>query len=468
MSFGENIVGPGESTTLRESAGRIVKAALRRVEPSAMTRAALSVTADTLRCAVDGKAVATIRLNDFDRVLVLGFGKAAAHMARGVEHVLGSRITDGLVITKYGHTTNLERVRVREAAHPVPDDNGFSAASELAQLAEAADERTLVINLVSGGGSALLTLPYRDDTRQVSLEDLQSTTAALLRAGADITEINTVRKHLSAVKGGRLASLLAPAVSVSLLLSDVVGDDLSSIASGPTVGDTGTFVQAHEIIARYELLESLPPAVARLISDGMSGKVPDTPRPGDAVFERAFTAIIGSNAQALLAAAEAAAAEGFEPVVLSSRVEGEAREIAHFYTALAADAPRLYPHRLPLCFIAGGETTVTVRGTGLGGRNQEMAVSALLDMARHPAWYQRALCVAVATDGTDGPTDAAGGFADLDALERLAPSPREAEAVIRPALAENDAYHVLSQAEALIKTGPTGTNVCDIQLVLRE
>jgi hydroxypyruvate reductase len=419
-----------------------------------------------LRCLIDGAEVGEWTLSAFDQIFVIGFGKAAAPMAAGVEKVLGERITDGLVVVKYGHTLPLNHVRVREAAHPVPDENGRAAAAEIAALAAAATERTLVINLISGGGSALLTLPYWNERYELTLSDMRETTEILLRIGADITEINTIRRHLSAVKGGRLAALLHPATSVSIVLSDVVGDELSSIASGPTVPDSTTFAEAAEIIERYGVWAHLPVRVGELLREGATGALPDTPGPGDKVFERASTIVVGSNLQALQAAARQASSEGFETMVLSSRIEGEAREIARFYAGIAADAGRANVASGPICVIAGGETTVTVRGPGKGGRNQEMVAAVLLEMAKHPRWFANTLFVAASTDGTDGPTDAAGGFADLDAVARIASSLRDARAKIRQAISESDSYGLLLGADALIKTGATNTNVCDIQLVL--
>jgi hydroxypyruvate reductase len=268
------------------------------------------------------------------------------------------------------------------------------------------------------------------------------------------------------VKGGRLAALLHPAQSISIVLSDVVGDELSSIASGPTVPDESTYAQAREIVTRYGAADALPASVAAVLEDGAAGKIGDTPGGGDPVFASARTAVVGSNIQALRAASRAAEEAGFRTLLLSSRVEGEAREIAHFYTALAADAELMARDGRPLCIIAGGETTVTVRGEGAGGRNQEMAAAALLEMSRHPDWFERRLFMAASTDGNDGPTDAAGGFADLAALQQLAPTYREGQAELRDALSRNDSYELLSRAGALVKTGPTGTNVCDIQIVL--
>lgn len=457
----------GKQAALRDSAFRIVEAAISRVDPEKMTAEALKVESGVLRCVVDGAQAATLPLAEFQRIVVIGFGKAAASMALGVEKALGDRIEAGVVVVKYDHGRPLERIRIREAGHPVPDQNGLDAAAEIAAIAAAADERTLVINLISGGGSALLTLPYRDKAHELTLLDMQETTQALLRVGADITEINTVRRHLSAVKGGRLAAQLHPATSISLVLSDVVGDELSSIASGPTVGDASTFGQAVEVLKRYHIWTELGDRVQRFFEAGLAETVPDTPAPGHRVFKTASTFIIGSNIQALRAASEAAAREGFEPLLLTSRVEGEAREIARFYTAIASDVTRMY-RNAPVCIIAGGETTVTVKGEGLGGRNQEMATAALLEMARHPSWYERVLFVASSTDGTDGPTDAAGGMADLHAVRRLAPTTREAQVVLRDALLRSDSYWLLSRADALLKTGPTGTNVCDIQLVLHD
>ncbi len=457
--------------------------------------AALAVTTED--------ATLRLELGGFNRLLVIGIGKAAARMARSLEAVLGDRISAGVVVTKYGHGEPLSRIELYEAGHPVPDEAGVRATRRIEELLADTDERTLVISLVSGGGSALLVDPYHDEHHELTLADLQEVTRLLLSCGATIQEINCLRKHLSSVKGGRLARLMMPATSLNLILSDVVGDDPASIASGITAPDSSTYGQALEIATRYAILESLPAAVRRLVEAGAGGAAdypggaaapadeagaptapPETPGPGDAAFERVHNVVIGSNTQALLAAAEAAREAGYTTVVLTSRLVGEAREVAKVFPAIARDvrengmlaAP-------PVCVLAGGETTVTLRNAdGRGGRNQELLLSALREMVASlqgmrpegggsaPGAAGNAartaasgiIFASVATDGNDGPTDAAGAYFDADIVERAGGDP----AALERALAENDAYPYLDGLGALIRTGPTNTNVCDIQVLL--
>lgn len=439
-------------------------------------------------------AVLRLELGGFERLLVIGIGKAAARMARSLEAVLGDRISAGVVVTKYGHGEPLSRIELYEAGHPVPDEAGVLAARRVEELLADTDERTLVISLVSGGGSALLVDPYHDESHELTLADLQKVTRLLLSCGATIQEINCLRKHLSSVKGGRLARMMMPATSLNLILSDVVGDDPASIASGITAPDSSTYGQALEIATRYAILESLPAAVRGLVEAGAVGAAgggdgadagappqtapPETPGPGDAAFERVHNVVIGSNTQALLAAAEAAREAGYTTVVLTSRLVGEAREVAQVFPAIARDVrEKGMLAAAPACVLAGGETTVTLRdadgrggpgrsGTGLGGRNQELLLSALREMVVSLPGSRSAasgiIFASVATDGNDGPTDAAGAYFDAGIVGRAGRDP----AALEKALAENDAYPYLDGLGALIRTGPTNTNVCDIQVLL--
>lgn len=452
----------------RERVREIFSAAVRRVDPDAMIKTVMRVRNDTLTIQTEQES-ASYDLAQFRRVVVVGAGKAGARMGRSVEEILGDRIETGVIAVKPGHGETLSRITLVEAGHPVPNDGSVQAGRRIAAILDDADETTLILSLVSGGGSALLTLPFDTAPYGISLEDMQATTQALLASGADIREINTIRKHLSAIKGGRAAARAYPATMVSLILSDVVGDDLSSIASGLTSPDTGTFSDALNIFERYRIVDTVPPPVTRLIRAGVAGDVPDTPRSGDFVFERTRNILIGTNAQALIAARARAFELGLNPLVLSSRIEGEAREVARFYAAIARDLvrfdgdPAVTPVALPACVIAGGETTVTLHGDGLGGRNQEMALAFLLRVA-DTAGAERITFFSGGTDGNDGPTDAAGGWVDADAIAALARSGLDGDAH----LANNDAYHLLESIGALEKTGPTNTNVCDIQVIVVE
>jgi hydroxypyruvate reductase len=344
---------------------------------------------------------------------------------------------------------------VHEAGHPVPDQSSVAATRDLAALLREVTPRDLVFCVISGGGSALLTLPAED----LTLADLQATTQLLLRAGATIHEINTLRKHLDIVKGGGLARLTNGAPIVSLILSDVIGDDLSVIASGPTVPDPSTFAAAWRIVQQFDLVDQLPAAVRTRLRHGAAGEIPDTPKPGDPLFDRVQTVIIGSNAQAAQAAEKAAQQLKFNTLLLTTQVQGEAREVAKVAAAIATEIARYNrPVPKPACLILGGETTVTLKGHGLGGRNQEIALAAALAIDGLP----NTLIAALGTDGTDGPTDAAGAIATGDTVEHARSIGLDAQAY----LADNDAYHFFQPLGDLIVTGPTGTNVNDVLVVL--
>ncbi|RME13975.1 MAG: glycerate kinase [Ardenticatenia bacterium] len=391
------------------------------------------------------------------RLFVVGMGKAAARMALAVHEKAGDLITDGLVITKYGHATApaIGRIRVREAAHPVPDEAGVAATNAMLSLLADTRPDDLVLVLVSGGGSALLVAPAPG----LRLADLQQTTDLLLASGATIHELNTVRKHLSAVKGGQLARHAAPAHVETLIISDVVGDDLDVIASGPTVPDPTTFADAKAVLERYGLWERVPPAVRHHLNAGCAGHLPETPKPGDPVFERVRNYLIARNADAAQAAAEEAERAGWHAQVLTTFLQGEAREVGRVVAALGQQIARYdTPLPTPACLILGGETTVTVRGNGIGGRNQELALAAALAIEG----WERLLIATFATDGGDGPTEAAGGVVDGATTQAI----RTAGIDPRRALDNNDSYHALHAAHALIVTGPTGTNVTDLVFVL--
>jgi hydroxypyruvate reductase len=389
------------------------------------------------------------------RVLLVGAGKASAEMAAAVEDLLGPHVSDGLVITKDGHAVPTRRVAVREASHPLPDARGVAATAALRALLDSAGERDLVLVLLSGGGSALLEQPADG----LTLGDLQTTTDALLRAGATIDELNAVRKHLSAVKGGNLARAAAPAKVLVLVLSDVVGNPLDVIASGPCAPDPTTYADALAVLARYQLAEAVPPAVRAHLEAGARDERPETPKPGDPVFARVRHVIIGDNAQAAAACVAEAERRGLRALLLSTFVEGEAREVGRVLGALAREL-RVHGRPLapPACLVLGGETTVTVRGPGRGGRNQEVALGA----ARALAGLADLLVVSVATDGGDGPTDAAGACADGTTLARAAALGLDPQAH----LARNDAYPFFQALGDLLVTGPTRTNVNDLLLVL--
>lgn len=452
-----------DHTSLRADAEAIFRAGVQRVDPRPMVRDAIRLEGSVLTIHTDRRSQ-TWDLTDFDRVMILGFGKASARMALGLEDALGNRISGGLIAVKHGHGEVLGFMELIEASHPVPDESSAVAARRILSLADEVDGRTLAIILVSGGGSAILCAPYDDGKRRISLADKAAVTSALLACGADIREINTVRRHLSAVKGGRLAAALSPATVVSLVLSDVLGDELSSIASGPTVPDASCWADAMGVIQRYGIESRIPEAAMQLLRDGLTGAVPDTPKPGNPVFDKVSNIILGSNRQAALAAIAKAEELGYRTLYLGSRVACEAREAALFYQGIAAScASHREPAQPPVCIIGGGETTVTIRGEGKGGRNQEMALAflcGLIDM--EPGLADRLCFLSGGTDGNDGPTDAAGAFADASLLA----SSRKTGLDPRKFLASNDSYHYFERINGLLKTGPTNTNVCDLQISL--
>jgi len=408
-----------DSTDLRDSA-------LRAVDPFAAVLRHLHLDGSMLRAGtamlhLTGPAAESPR-----RVFVLSVGKAAVPMAAAACQILGDVPVEGVVVTKYGHAANYElpsTLDVVEAGHPVPDAAGVRGGIAFLRCLNRTTEDDLVLLLLSGGGSALLPAP----SAGVTLEDLQVTTDLLLRSGANIVDLNAVRKHLSSLKGGQLARMAAPAPVVALVLSDVVGDPMDVIASGPTAPDPTTFAQAWDVVERYALTDAVPKSVSAHLLAGLRGEVPETPKPGDCLFDRVHNVIVGSNALAAQAAVARAEALGYAALLLTTFIEGEAREIAKVAVALARSLKETgHPVPLPACLVWGGETTVTVSGQGKGGRNQELALAAALGLEG----IEGVAVMALATDGTDGPTDAAGAVVDG------------------------------------LRLGPTGTNVNDILVLL--
>jgi hydroxypyruvate reductase len=385
----------------------------------------------------------------YDNVYVVGAGKAGASMAQAAERVLGKRITTGLINVKYGHTAKLRRIELNECGHPVPDEAGVNGAARIAAIAESAGANDLVLCLISGGGSALMPLPAEG----ITLREKQETTRQLLACGANIHEMNALRKHISRIKGGQLARLAAPATIESLLLSDVIGDNLDVIGSGPTAPDASTFAEVAAILAKYKI--SLPASVRERIDRGLRGEIPETPKPGDPLFARAGNTVIGSNRLALDAAARTARELGYRTLILASEIQGETRDVARMHAAIAREIVQTgRPVKPPACIITGGETTVTLRGQGLGGRNQEFVLAAAIDIAG----LDNVVVFSAGTDGTDGPTDAAGAIADGGTLSRQPDAQRYLDA--------NDSYHYFEALGDLVKTGPTNTNVMDVRIIL--
>ncbi len=396
-------------------------------------------------------------LSQYRQVFVVGAGKAGSSMAAAIEEILGDRITQGIITVKYGHLEELSRVKIQEAGHPVPDENGYKGTKAIYDLARLADEKTLVICLISGGGSALMPLPVAD----ITLEDKQMTTKVLLACGATIHEINAIRKHLSAIKGGGLARAVYPATIITLILSDVVGDDLDSIASGPCVPDSMTFKDCQSIFTKYAIESEIPERVRHYIKRGLSGEVSETPKRGDEIFRKAQNVIVGNNFNALIKAKEKSEELGYNTLLLSSRIEGETREVAFNHMAIAMEIElNDFPVPKPACILTGGETTVKLKGGGKGGRNQEFVLAAATKMEG----LSKVVVLSAGTDGTDGPTDAAGALADVKTMERATDNGLD------PAeyLDNNNSYNFFDGLGDLYKTGPTNTNVMDIRIILVE
>lgn len=453
--------------TCRRHLHQIFCAALKRVDPYRAIQSMVSLSGDLLQIKTEDLAI-DLDLTDYNRILLLGAGKAAAPMARAFEELLGDRITTGLICVKEGHLEPLQRTEVLEAAHPIPDQRGLAAAHRLAELAKAADENTLIINCISGGASALLPYPLDQESSAgvaaVSLADKQRLTNLLLGCGAPIEEINCVRKHLSVIKGGRFLRLAAPARSMNFILSDVVGDDLSSIASGLTSADPTTFSDALSIIDRYQLRSHTPAGILAALEHGQEGKIAETPKEGDKCLSYATNILIGTNRHALLAAERQAQQLGYHTRAGSVMITGEARNAARYLATIAREVAvsDMFMEK-PACLLFGGETVVTLQGGGKGGRNQELTLAFLQELATWDHRQQAQVCfLSAATDGNDGPTDAAGAFADIEILSRA----KTAALDMEHDLNDNDSYHFFEKVEGLLISGPTNTNVGDLQIVL--
>ncbi len=435
---------------LRGDARAIFDAGLKAVDPIKAVKNHVNRNGNSLRVQGIEYDVAA-----YENIYVIGMGKAAASMAKAVEDILGDKLTAGIVNVKYGHTVPLNKIKINEAAHPVPDDAGLKGSQEIIGVLKDTTEKDLVICLISGGGSALLPLPAGD----LTLKDKQAVTKSLLECGADIHEINSIRKRISAVKGGRLAALVYPSTLISLILSDVIGDDLDVIASGPTVPDTHTFHDCRNIIQKYKLDQRVPKSVIEYIEKGCSGEIEDTPKSDSSVFERTQNAIVGSNILAVSAAKEKAEELGYNSLILSTFIHGETEEVAKVHTAIAKEIISSgNPLKKPACIISGGETTVTIEGKGLGGRNQEFVLAAALDIKG----LNDVVILSGGTDGNDGPTDAAGAIADGTTISRASKLGLNAY----EHLCDNNSYNFFKPLGDLLITGPTNTNVMDLRVLL--
>jgi glycerate 2-kinase len=436
----------------RKAMEEILRAGLDAVDPERAVRRYVRREDETLFVGKDSYS-----LDRYRRVILAGAGKGTAPMAKALEDILGDRLSSGWIIVKYGYGLPLQRTSVVEAGHPIPDEAGMRAAGELLSQLRECTEEDLVICAFSGGGSALLPSPIPPFT----LDEKQACTRLLLECGATIDEINAIRKHLSRTKGGQLAKEAYPATMISLLLSDVVGDRLDVIASGPTVPDESTYRDCMGIVKRYDLVDRLPKGMVEHFKAGIAGLVPETPKQGDPVFSRVQNLIVGNNRECLLAARDKAASLGYHTLVLSSQIEGEAREVARVLAAVAKEIHQVgIPIAPPACILAGGETTVTIHGKGKGGRNQELALACAMAI---DGWEGISLFSA-GTDGTDGPTDAAGAMVDGTTCRRARGISLDPHAF----LAENNSYSFFESLGYLIKTGPTRTNVMDMICMLVE
>lgn len=448
--FGRALQRDGVKGERRQIAAQILQAALAAVDPASAIKRHVARHGDTLQV-----GDRQYDLRHYRRILVVGAGKASGAMAQAVEEILGDRISAGWVNVKDGYTAPTRRIHLHEASHPVPDERGLGGAQEIVRLTREAEEDDLLLCLISGGGSALMTLPVEG----VSLADMQALTADLLRSGATINEMNAVRKHLSQIAGGNLARVAHPATVVSLLVSDVVGSPLDVIASGPTVPDTSTFADAYGVLVKYDLVGKVPAVLTAYLQRGMAGDIPETPKADDVAFARTYNLVVADNAIAAEAAIARAQALGLHTLLLSTYVEGEAREVGKVLASIGKEIVHAgRPVARPACVVAGGETTVTIHGRGRGGRNQELALSA----AQQIAGLNEVMVVALATDGTDGPTDAAGAIAEGDTVQRAAMQGLDAAEF----LAQNDSYHFFQALGDLLLTGPTNTNVNDLTLIL--
>ena len=423
---------------------KIFHAAVAAVQPRQLLPHHLSLTSDVLT--ICGQTISRTHIR---HLKLIAIGKAASAMAQEAESILGNAITHGLCITKHDHALPLRHCQTIEAGHPTPDDYSLQAGNAVRLLVADAHPDDVVILLLSGGASALLC----DLPSDCTLQDLQRTTQLLVNSGAGIAQINTVRKHLSHLKGGGLARAAHPARLFTLVLSDVVGDELDAIASGPTVPDSTTFADAWNVVQQFNLAGQLPPNIRTHLQKGVQGQLPETPKAGDAAFEQTHTSIIGSNRMALQAAAAEAKRLGYAVQIIQENITANTVAVAQELVQAAVT----YNGPLPACLLAGGETTLQVSGSGKGGRNQHFVLAALQALQTNPSPHHITV-LSAGTDGTDGPTDAAGAVVSntemINSVE------------LADCLSRFDAYHYFERHGGLIKTGPTQTNVMDVMVVL--
>ena len=447
----DNVSSPS-TRRARKIALDAVEKALNAVNPKNLIRSRIVLGGDVLK--IDKRE---LDLSDFGSIFIVGGGKASGSMGEALEEILGDRIETGVIVVPRGTSGKYEtsRIEIHEASHPIPGVDSVEGAGKIMKIAEDAGEMDLILCLISGGGSSLMAMPRRE----VSLDDKKHVTQMLLRSGATINEINAIRKHISEFKGGMLAKKAYPANLISLILSDVIGDNLDVIASGPTVPDTSTYQDAIAVLKRYGLWETIPKSVKKVLLDGVEGLISETPKRGDKVFEKVHNIIIGNNRLATTAAAQDLRRYGINTIFLTSFLEGEARDVGLMLAALALEISASgNPAARPAAMVLGGETTVTVVGNGIGGRNQEIALSAAMKIDG----LDGVVVASASTDGIDGPTDAAGAVVDGGTMARAWELGLNALDCLR----NNDSYSFFSKMGDLIVTGPTGTNVNDLSVVV--
>ncbi len=433
----------------RDIAERIFMTGIASVLPDKLIAESISRKGSVLRF-----GDLTLSAEKIRNLYVIGAGKASAAMGHYVESILGDLVTGGLIITKYGHACMLQRIKVKEAGHPVPDMAGFEATREIIEICDGAGEDDLVVCLLSGGGSALMS----DLPSGLLPEDIYLINNLLVRCGADITEINTVRKHLSEIKGGQLVKRAWPASLVSIMISDVSGNKPDVIASGPTVPDTTTFHDAWKVLEKYHLTGDVTMGIKELLLSGVDGKRPETPKPGDSIFDRTSNLLAGTNETALIAAQGAAADSGYNALIVTDNLSGDSENAAQMIIETALSFKDNIEASKPLCLLYGGETTIKVTGNGLGGRNQHLALAAAIKLANYPG----ITILSAGTDGNDGPTDAAGAVVDSSTIKSAESVRIDPEKHLR----EFDSYSFFRKAGGHIITGPTYTNVMDLVIVL--
>lgn len=440
---------------MRDHARAIFEAAVAAADPYEAVKNFIHREGETLRVGPEETTLCRVDLQAVGRLVVVGAGKASAPMAQAVESALGERIDEGLIIVKHGHGAPLERVRLMEASHPIPDASGLEGAEAVGEILDSMKADGLVVSCLSGGGSALMPSPAEG----LSLEDKKTLTRLLLESGATIEETNALRKHCSRSKGGQLARRAYPATVLNLIISDVIGDRLDTIASGPFAPDETTFAYCWDILKRYELTERIPPSIVIHLKKGLDGEVPETPKAPEPCFARVQNMVVANNRKALEAARRKASSLGYSTCLLTDSLQGESREVAKVLAAVAREVLQSgSPVGPPACLLAGGETTVTVRGPGVGGRCQELALAGALALRG----LEPVVMLAAGTDGTDGPTDAAGAFADGSTLERAALLQLDSHEHLQA----NDSYSFFKALGDLITTGPTLSNVMDVICIL--